>query len=117
MIGKRIQLLRKSKKITQEEAAEKMGIVRSTYANYESGKREPDFDTTKLIADFYGVSVDYLLGRDSTNEDGFNDAETTIRLIKEEAARIGLSVEDPRFQKLLSDAFEMLRLARGKNEE
>lgn len=54
--------LRKSKNLTQEQLAIKLGIQRSTYSNYEGGKREPDFDTAKLVADFFEVSVDYLMG-------------------------------------------------------
>lgn len=54
--------LRKGKNLTQEQLAVKLGIQRSTYSNYELGKREPDFETAKLIADFFEVSVDYLLG-------------------------------------------------------
>ena len=35
---------------------------------WETGKREPDFETTKRIADYFGVSVDYLLGREDTQK-------------------------------------------------
>lgn len=62
MGSNRLKSLRKARGWTQEEAAKRLGLIRSTYSNYESGKREPDFDTAKEIADFYGVSVDYLLG-------------------------------------------------------
>lgn len=42
-----------------------MKIVRTTYSNYEAGNREPDLDTLKKIADYYEVSADYLLDRDT----------------------------------------------------
>lgn len=58
----RLKSLRKGKGWTQEEAAKRLGLVRSTYSNYETGKREPDFETAKMMAEFYEVSVDYLLG-------------------------------------------------------
>jgi transcriptional regulator with XRE-family HTH domain len=62
VVGDRIKRLRKDKGLTQEEAAKRLGMVRSTYSNYENGKREPDFETAKKIADFYDKTVDYLLG-------------------------------------------------------
>lgn len=55
--------LRISNGMTQSEAAEKLGISRSTIGMYETGAREPDFKTLEKIADFFHVNVDYLLGR------------------------------------------------------
>ncbi len=55
--------LRKQDGLTQMEAAERMGISRSALAMYETGKREPDFETLELIADFYNVNMDTLIGR------------------------------------------------------
>ena len=55
--------LRKAKGLTQEELAKQIGTSRSRISMYELGEREPDFETTELIADFFNVDVDYLLGR------------------------------------------------------
>lgn len=55
--------LRISGGMTQIEAAEKLGISRSTIGMYETGAREPDFETLEKIADFFHVNTDYLLGR------------------------------------------------------
>ncbi|MCI8958174.1 MAG: helix-turn-helix domain-containing protein [Lachnospiraceae bacterium] len=55
--------LRTSSKLTQAEMAEKLGISRSTIGMYETGAREPDFETLEKIADFFNVDIDYLLGR------------------------------------------------------
>lgn len=57
MLGDVIRSLREKKGFTQEEAAKKLGIPRSTYSNYELGKREPDLKTIKDIADFYSVNI------------------------------------------------------------
>lgn len=59
----RIRQLREDKELTQEELAKVLGISRATLASWEIGRREPDFETASKIADFFGVSVDYLLGR------------------------------------------------------
>lgn len=55
--------LRQSIGYTQQELAEKLGISRSTIGMYETGAREPDFETLELIADFFNVDTDYLIGR------------------------------------------------------
>lgn len=63
MLGTRITQLRKKNKYTQEVVASHLGIPRSTYSNYESGKREPDLQTINALATFFDVTVDYLTGR------------------------------------------------------
>ena len=49
---------------TQRDVSGDLGITERGYQNYELGKREPNHETTVKIADYFGVSVDYLLGRD-----------------------------------------------------
>lgn len=67
----RIRELRKRKKLTQKDLGDIIGAAESTVSLYETGRRTPDLDTLSRLADFFGVSVDYLLGResDSTPED------------------------------------------------
>lgn len=60
-----IKNLRISVSFTQAEMADRLGMSRSGYANIEAGKREPDFSTLFKLADYFGVSLDYLLGRES----------------------------------------------------
>lgn len=60
--------LRISSGLTQVEMAQKIGISRSTIGMYETGAREPDFETLEKIADFFNVDTDYLLGRTSKTE-------------------------------------------------
>ncbi|MEF7658509.1 helix-turn-helix transcriptional regulator [Bacillus thuringiensis] len=62
MFGTRLQTLRKERKLRQEDMAKKIGIARTTYAMYEQGNREPDYNTLIKLATFFGVSIDYLLG-------------------------------------------------------
>ena len=63
MLSAILTLLRKERGLTQEELADKLHISRSGYAHYESGERKPSVDVLIIIADFYGTSIDYLLGR------------------------------------------------------
>lgn len=60
----RLKLLRNAKGLTQQNIADYLGISRPTYTRYETGEREPDQDTLLKLADFFEVTVDYLLGRD-----------------------------------------------------
>ena len=64
MIGKTMQELRKAKKMSTTEVADAIGIKPRTYLSYETGEREPNLSVINAIADFYGVSTDYLLGRE-----------------------------------------------------
>lgn len=60
-----IKKLRNECHLTQEELAKKLGLTRSTIGMYETGKREPDFETLEKIADFFNVNMNYLLGKES----------------------------------------------------
>ena len=62
MFPKRLKELRAGREMSQQELADALHIARSTLASYEVGDREPDFETAGRLADFFGVSVDYLLG-------------------------------------------------------
>ena len=53
----------------QQDLADKLGLVRSAIANYETGRAVPDSETLSLIANIFNVTTDYLLGR-STYRDG-----------------------------------------------
>ncbi|MBP3950301.1 helix-turn-helix domain-containing protein [Bacillus suaedae] len=63
MLSSRLSALRKNRNLTQADQAKVLGIARTTYAMYEQGNREPDYDTLKKLADFFDVDTDYLLGR------------------------------------------------------
>lgn len=61
-----LKALREAKKITQSQLGEYLGAKKSAISLWESGKRQPDQETLVRIANFFNVTVDYLLGRDST---------------------------------------------------
>lgn len=62
-LSERLHSLRKERKLTQENAANEMGIALRSYRRYESGEREPTASVLVQMADYYGVTTDYLLGR------------------------------------------------------
>ena len=60
----RIKELRKAKGMLQKELADELQVAQNTLSYWEQGKFQPDNAMLEKIADFFGVSVDYLLGRD-----------------------------------------------------
>ncbi|APC08571.1 helix-turn-helix domain-containing protein [Neomoorella thermoacetica] len=65
-LGERLRKLREEKGLTQIELAKKLSLANSTISQYEANKRTPDPPTLQRLADFFGVSIDYLLGRTNT---------------------------------------------------
>lgn len=63
-----LKKLRKDRKLNQSELANYLGISVSAYGNYELGQREPNIETLDKLAEFYDVSVDYLIGRTGVKE-------------------------------------------------
>jgi transcriptional regulator with XRE-family HTH domain len=61
--GDRIAHLREKRSLTQEELSNKIGISRAALSHYETSRREPDYETINKIANFFNVTIDYLLGR------------------------------------------------------
>ena len=66
-----IKALRLKNNLSQKDIASKINMPQSTYNNYENGKREPTIDILTKLANFYNVSLDYLIGRNFGNELGF----------------------------------------------
>ena len=63
----RLKELRQNLSCTQEKIANDLNIARTTYRNYENGDREPSLDFLIKIADYFDISLDYLLGRQNNN--------------------------------------------------
>lgn len=68
----RLKELRKEHSITQQELADKIGIVRTAITNYETGRTIPDSETLSLIAKILNTTTDYLLGN-SDIRNPYND--------------------------------------------
>ena len=71
----RLKEEREKRKLTQSKLAEALHLSQSTIGNWEAGKREPEYPTLLLLADYFGVSVDYLLGRETTAVPILNEVE------------------------------------------
>lgn len=60
--GNRLRELRSSKKLTQQQLAERLGLTKSVISAYETAMRYPSYDVLIHIASIFKVSTDYLLG-------------------------------------------------------
>ncbi len=76
----RLKELREEKKITQKEVAEAIGGTQSNLAKWEKEKIQPAADMIIKLADFFGVSADYLLGR----TDDFGNAVASLPALSED---------------------------------
>lgn len=81
--NEKLKELRIEKKFSQKDVAQSLGIDRTTYTKYETGKSEPDFETIKKLADFFGVSIDSLLGRDKKPKEETYQVTLTEKDMKE----------------------------------
>lgn len=68
IFNERIKLLRKERALTQTQAAEAGGMTLRAYQRLENENAKPHYDSLLRLADFYGVSVDYLMGRTERRE-------------------------------------------------
>jgi len=62
VLGDMIQELRKDKKLDQKDLAKLLNVTIGTISNYENGEHNPSYESIIILADFFDVSVDYLLG-------------------------------------------------------
>lgn len=78
--SERLKELRKQAHLTQVELASKLGIVQSSYADWERGKKKPTQDNLVKIAQVLNVSVDYLVGNSEENSDELDNIELLFRM-------------------------------------
>jgi HTH-type transcriptional regulator, competence development regulator len=83
MLGETIAKLRKEKGLSQYELADRLGFSRGKLSNYEQGSRQPDYDTLKKIADYFDVTIDYLLGREEKVKSKEDTLDEVNKLVKE----------------------------------
>ena len=98
-----LTLFRKQQGYTQQEMAEKLGISRSTYTNYEKGNRTPDYALLEKISDILDCSLDELFGRKNpyvTNCDMIRENVTEYCTSSQETGRPKLAIGLQNFRDL-----------------
>lgn len=112
MFKVRLKALRESAGMTQQEFADSFGVSKGTIGMWESGAREPkSFEDLRRIADFFGVSTDYLLGRDEkkpapTDGNGLSQEQLELIRLFESAS-----------SELQTAALAVLRSAEGQDKD
>lgn len=90
-----LKYLRSRENLSQAELAEKLGVAKSTISMYEVGKREPDFETLEAIADLFNVDMNFLLGKDGSENDRY--------YINDETAKAAQKIFENKELKMLFD--------------
>ncbi len=98
MFGPRLKVLRKYHKMTQQAVADRLRIHRTTYTKYETGVVTPDQQGLVCLAELFGVTVDYLLGREV-------DCPTELPLESDEDTPVRLTLQE----KMLIQTFRQLK--------
>lgn len=78
-IGDKLKTLRKGRKLTQDQVAERFGLTRGAISNFEINKRKPDIKLLQGFAEFYGVPLDYF--GEQTQKDELFDLLSRAKLI------------------------------------
>ena len=78
MLAKRLKELRFRNDITQAEFVRALGVAHQTVASWESGRTEPSNTALRDIADYFNVSADYLLGRETPKAPALSDEQTIV---------------------------------------
>ncbi len=84
--GERLKQLREQKGLIQQDIADLLKVGRATIAGYETKGKQPDYEKLNKLADFFNVSIDYLLGRELTQENKTYEQERYIESLKLDTA-------------------------------
>ncbi len=106
----RLRELRTARGLTLEEVAEHLGLRNQYVSNYELGRRNPDYETLKKFADFYGVTTDYLLEHDVPPKE--EDFSEDIRAIARDMQSM-----TPRDRTLVKDLIRSMATKAGEQHE
>lgn len=94
-IGSKLKMARKDKGLTQEQAAEALGVSRQTISNWENNKTYPDILSVIRMSDLYSVSLDHLLKEETamhpTYQDFLEESTNTVRASRRVEKAIVLS--------------------------
>ena len=80
VFAERLKELRTEAHMTQVELPKQLGIGQSSYADWERGKKNPTQENLMKIAQFFDISLDYLVGNIDEKEDGLDNIELLFRM-------------------------------------
>lgn len=115
---KNLKALRKTKKLTQAEVAEELGIETNTYSRYENGTRSPSIDVLNKLADYFDTTVDYIIGRtDISTVPEYTPSTYTYPETTEYAAHLddpNKPVNEERVREIIQEAFDLYQKKMNK---
>ena len=94
MFAERIKKLRKEAGITQAELGKICGLSKGTVAMWEVGQREVTFDTLRKLADYFGVTADYLLGFSDETSPAAHEAELVDFMLGPDPAKMKQAMDN-----------------------
>lgn len=94
MIGTRLKILREELGLKQEELAQKLSVSPSSIGMYETNKREPNSEIIIKIANFFNVTIDYLLGKSDIRNNNENIENNAFFRVMQNAEKKGYTPED-----------------------
>lgn len=104
IFGEKLRELRKRSDLTQQELGDKIGISKQQISDYERGKKAPGLSTLNAVADFFGVSTDFLLGRIDYEDKSFLGAVCEYTGLSEVAVK-ELNAEIEQYRNKKTDDF------------
>lgn len=116
-----LKKFRKQKKLTQEELANRIGVIRATYWAYEKGSIMPPYEKLEQLADIFGITIDELMGRETDKSDISDDLSKLIRkLEKENQVYDGELLNDQTRELLiasLENSIKLLKIMKGDKKK
>lgn len=88
-LAERIKMLRKAAGLTQQSLGAQFGVAKNTISQYETGRNAPNDDIKIAMANFFGVSMDYLMGK--TDQPAATDSHTPP-VIADKISEAGLNM-------------------------
>lgn len=84
LFGARLRALRRQSRLTQQQVADRLSLHRTTYTKYETGVVAPDREALIRLSELFGVTVDYLVGRETEVTTMAEGSSETLQLSLQE---------------------------------
>jgi repressor LexA len=91
--SEKLKALRKRKGLTQDELSKELNMSRSAVGMYETGEREPDFETLEVIADYFNVDMNELMGWVNNEASFFGGNSNAVRINVYGSIPAGMPIE------------------------
>ena len=112
LFGDRLKELRKEHNLTQEEISEICQVAKQTISNWENNVTQPPFDIVKRLAQYFSVTIDYLLNFNQKDVDNMEKLKTALK----EAGMWDYSIDDMSREDF-KKAMQIVAMLKNKNND